>query len=81
MSPTNGIVGDNFCDGSCICHNDECFESSGSGYGTTDCTFYISWAGDDVNGKSLLSSSMRLSRFSLYSVSSVYSAIKTNLGY
>ena len=25
LSETNGIVGDNFCDGSCICHNEECF--------------------------------------------------------
>ncbi len=21
----DSIVGDNFCDGSCVCHNDECF--------------------------------------------------------
>lgn len=78
---STGIVGDNFCDGSCFCYSEECYETSPTGYGSTDGVFYISWAGDDSNGKSLLSSAMRLSRFSLYSVSSVYSSVRSSLGY
>lgn len=78
---TNPIVGDNFCDGSCVCYNNECFESNSKGYGTIDCTIYVSWAGTDTSGTHLLSNTMRLSRYSFYSMSSVYSAVKSNLGY
>ena len=75
------IVGDNFCDHDCVCYQNECFESSVGGYGTVDGVLYVSWGGDDVNGKSLLSSARRLSRFNMYSVTGVYSSIKANLGY
>jgi hypothetical protein len=77
----SSIVGDNFCDSSCTCYQNECFESSTIGYGSVDGVLYVSWAGDDINGNSLLSSSRRLSRFNMYSVSGVYSAVKTSLGY
>ena len=75
------IVGDNFCDSDCVCYQSECFESSAGGYGSVDGVLYISWGGDDANGKSLLSSSRRLSRFNMYSVTGVYSSVKANLGY
>jgi hypothetical protein len=64
-------VGDNFCDDNCVCSNNECFEAYGTGYGSSDGIFYISWAGHDLSGTMLKSSTMRLSRYSLYSVSSV----------
>ena len=70
------IVGDNFCDSDCSCVNNECFEPVGTGYGSSDGIFYISWAGHDVTGTMLKSSTMRLSRDSLYSVTSVSGQLK-----
>ena len=71
------IVGDNFCESDCVCYLGECYESiTSTGYGTIDPVIYVSWAGDDASGKSLLSSSRRLSRFSMYSVSGVYGAVR-----
>ena len=73
------IKGDNFCEADCVCYLGECYESNTGGYGTKDPVVYVSWAGDDAKGKSLLSSSRRLSRFSMYSVSGVYGSVKASL--
>ena len=77
----SSIAGDNFCDSSCSCWNSECYEtySGTGGLGTTDIVLYTSWAGSDESGTILKSSTMRLSRYSLYSVSSVSNQMKEYL--
>jgi hypothetical protein len=76
----SSIVGDNFCDSGCTCYQGECFESNTGGYGSVDGVIYVTWGGDDANGKSMLSSSRRFSRFSMYSVGSLSSAVRSSLG-
>ena len=52
--------------------SEKCF-SSGANYGGADPKFFISWIGTDNSGNYMLSHTKRLSRFSQYSIGSIYS--------
>jgi hypothetical protein len=70
------IANDKFCDSNCgNCYNGDCYDNFNN-YGSPDLKVYISWAGSDSKNDQFLSQSQRLSRFNLYSVSSLYSSVK-----
>jgi hypothetical protein len=72
----DSIANDKFCDSSCgNCYNGECYDTF-SNYSSPDLKVYVSWAGSDSKNNQYLSQSQRLSRFSLYSVSSLYSSVR-----
>lgn len=72
----SSIVNDNFCDSNCgTCYSGDCFDNFNN-YGSPDIKVYVSWAGSDSKNDQYLSQSQRLSRFNLYSVSSLYSSVK-----
>lgn len=65
-------------DGTQACNantNNECFSKATSFKGE-DPKFFISWIGTDSNEDHLLSHTKRLSRFSQYSVGSIYQSAK-----
>lgn len=55
--------------------NSECFDKGK--YGASDPKFYISWVGTDVSGNHMLSHTKRLSRFTQYSIGSIYNKAKS----
>lgn len=72
----HSIVNDQFCDSSCgKCLEGDCYDVF-SGYSSPDLKVYISWGGSDSKNNNYLSQSQRLSRFNLYSVSSLYDSVK-----
>lgn len=72
----DSIKGDSFCDSSCgSCYEGDCYDNYSASW--NDLVVYVSWAGSDSKNDQYLSQSQRLSRFSLYSVSSVYSSVKS----
>lgn len=74
------VEGDNKPDETCTSsYNDECYDSTSSGFGTTDVGVYVSWKGTDFKGKQYLSQAMRLSRFNLYSVTSAYNTVRNTI--
>jgi len=73
----DSFFSDNFCSEDCSnCISGECFEKFTSSYSSPDLKIFLAWGGSDIDGKQYLSQSQRLSRFNLYSVSSVYSNVK-----
>jgi hypothetical protein len=58
--------------------NEECFDK-GNRYGggeEQDPKFFISWIGTDADGSHMLSHTKRLSRFTQYSIGSIYQSAK-----
>jgi hypothetical protein len=74
------IAQDNADCGSCssgqVCDNNECF-SVGSNGVTIDPRFFVSWIGTDSSSDNCISYARRLSRFTQYSIGSIYSAAQS----
>jgi hypothetical protein len=59
------------------CINNQCFDDiKSSSFIITDPSIYISWIGTDANGQHCLSYAKRLSRFTEYSIGSIYNSAK-----
>jgi len=79
----NSITDDNADCGNCDTTNSQvCNDSTqlkcytkGTAYGGADPRFFIAWIGTDVSGNHMLSHTKRLSRFTQYSIGSIYSKV------
>lgn len=73
------IVPDNADCGSCssgqVCENNECFSVGNTGVSINP-RFFVSWIGTDSKGDNCISYARRLSRFTQYSIGSIYSSAR-----
>ena len=62
--------------GDSICYNGEAYTKTDGGYYGNEPRFFVSWMGSDVNKNHFISHTRRLSRFSAFSVGSIYNDAK-----
>lgn len=74
---TDDTAGCDSCDTSNKCNTNtasKCY-NVGSSYAGSDPRLFISWIGTDASGNHMLSHTKRLSRFTQYSIGSIYSSV------